>query len=975
VSGPDATKPPAPDRAAAALAETLRDDSQHAAQPRAGADVFPGAPPPGATIGRFEVLGVLGAGGMGVVLAARDPHLDRRVALKVLRPGVWRDGAAESTGRARLVREAKAMARLAHPNVVAVHEVSLEGPDGTPFIVMEHVDGRTIRAWLHEAPRSRREILELYLQAGAGLAAAHRAGLVHRDFKPDNVLVGRDGRARVGDFGIVVPVAAVDPAAPAGTPGGSPLTHTVSWAGTPRYASPEQLLGMPTDARGDQYSFCVSLYEALTGVRPFTGETVGELLDNIHAGRLQPPPEGTAPLAPYLRAALVRGLAADPAARHPSMEALFVALQADPARRRRRVLLGAAAVLAVGLGGVGLAAGLRGSAAVAPAPCQGAEARLAGVWDDARRAEVRAAFTATGRDHAAETFARVDGALTAYARDWVAMHRDACEATHVRHEQSPTLLDLRMACLGARRSELGALTAAFAAPSSPKLVDGAMIATRGLAPLADCADIDGLTALPPLPAAPEEHARTQELLERLGEVAVFHRLQRTKEGLTLLDELERAAAGLTYPGLRADLAFWRGAFLYLESDYKGAEPRLRESIALASRARDLRREARAWVSLFAVLAMQPERVAEINEVRLAAEAALDRAGRPRAESERFARNLVAMHSQAGRHEEATVAARAALAAAGDDPWTRAASLDMLAKSLIPSGKTDELLVAARESLALWEELLGPDHPRVADVLATIGNALRQRGDFDEADRVLTRALRIQENVLGPEHLDLWVTLKSLAWLSAARGDVEATRRHGKRLVALLEKTAADKPGMILNGVAQYAGALAQAGAYDEAIVELQGALAFAKAHELEQDYRAGIAGLYLGVTLNKAKRWREADAACTTAMPIIAASFGETSDAVGALVLCQGVARLGQKKPARAIIERAYGLIDDGDSEPGELADVRFALARAIVAEGGDRARAIELAKQARAELAAGSKALARDLAEVDAWLAANDKS
>ncbi|WPB77086.1 protein kinase [Archangium violaceum] len=271
---------------------------------------------PGAHVGRYVIEGLLGEGGMGVVYAARDPALGRTVALKLLRPG----GGGEE-GRTRLVREAQAMARLSHPNVLPLFELGTEG--GSVFLAMERVEGPTLAGWLRERERPWREVLAPFLQAGEGLAAAHRAGLVHRDFKPANVLVGADGRPRVTDFGLVRHEAAADEALP-GDAGagdtGEALTRAGAAPGTPAYMSPEQLAGREVDARGDQFSFCVALHEALYGIRPFDARARGE-------ARWSRVPVPRGPRLPgSVRAALERGLSLSPEARFPSMDALLVAL-------------------------------------------------------------------------------------------------------------------------------------------------------------------------------------------------------------------------------------------------------------------------------------------------------------------------------------------------------------------------------------------------------------------------------------------------------------------------------------------------------------------------------------------------------------------------------------------------------------------------------------------------------------------------
>jgi serine/threonine protein kinase len=300
----------------------------------------------GDALGRYVISGVLGSGGMGVVYAAEDPRLGRRVALKLLHPALAE--AAEEQQR-RLLREAQAMARLSHPNVLPVFDLGTEG--GQVFLAMEFIEGPTLAEWLRQRERSWQEILGLFLEAGRGLAAAHQAGLVHRDFKPANVLVGTDGRPRVTDFGLVRVGASSEESLAQAAPRSaeSPLTQTGTVAGTPAYMSPEQLAGRPVDARGDQFSFCVALYEALQGVRPFAADAPAE-----HRWRLRRP-ERSPHLPGYVRAALVRGLALEPAERFPSMDALLEALaMRPPIPRRRWLALGLAGSLALAGLGVGV---------------------------------------------------------------------------------------------------------------------------------------------------------------------------------------------------------------------------------------------------------------------------------------------------------------------------------------------------------------------------------------------------------------------------------------------------------------------------------------------------------------------------------------------------------------------------------------------------------------------------------------------
>jgi serine/threonine protein kinase len=298
----------------------------------------PPSPPPGCVLAeRYTVLHPLGHGGMGMVVAAHDVRLNRRVALKLLRPRWGLDDSEAS--QVRLLREAQAMARLNHPHVVHVYD-SDRLEDDSVFIAMEYVEGQTLRQWLQRQPRTWREVLRVFLEAARGLEAAHAAGLVHRDFKPDNVLVGLDGRIRVTDFGAAQSMH--DPGASTQVEVArralprtwvEPLTASGRLMGTPRYMAPEQLQGRPVDARSDLFAFCVALYEALYGTRPFSGDTCAELLDALLNERIQPPTaHGEVPA--WLGRAVLRGLKADPLQRPGTMGELLAELENDPEQRR-----------------------------------------------------------------------------------------------------------------------------------------------------------------------------------------------------------------------------------------------------------------------------------------------------------------------------------------------------------------------------------------------------------------------------------------------------------------------------------------------------------------------------------------------------------------------------------------------------------------------------------------------------------------
>jgi tRNA A-37 threonylcarbamoyl transferase component Bud32 len=285
-------------------------------------------------VGRYEVLAELGTGGMGVVYRARDPQLDREVAIKLLRPaGTTRHD--PDTARARLVREARAMARLSHPNVITVHEVGTF--EDQVFVAMEYVEGRTLAQWLAEAERPWQDVLEAFLAAGRGLAAAHDKGIVHRDFKPENAMVSDDGRVLVLDFGLArsaeSPALEPEESRPIDTKAfDASLTLTGALVGTPAYMAPELYAGKAADERSDQFAFCVALWEAVYRQRPFFGDSLAALARAVMEGDIRSP-IGVGARPAWLRRVLERGLAVAPHERHPSMHALLDAV-ADRQRPR-----------------------------------------------------------------------------------------------------------------------------------------------------------------------------------------------------------------------------------------------------------------------------------------------------------------------------------------------------------------------------------------------------------------------------------------------------------------------------------------------------------------------------------------------------------------------------------------------------------------------------------------------------------------
>jgi tetratricopeptide (TPR) repeat protein len=768
----------------------------------------------GDAIDHFIVIEKVGAGAMGVVFSAYDPPLDRKVAIKVVRPGLGNAAAL----RARLLSEAQAMAKLSHPNVITVYEVGAIGE--SVFVAMEFVEGGTLRDWLQAEPRPWRDVVALFVRVGSGLAAAHAAGLVHRDFKPDNVLVGADGRVRVTDFGLV----SVSSGEAAARPGGvaPSLTQTGAVLGTPLYMAPEQHRGSRVDARADQFAFCVALFEGLHGVRPFDGELYPELADNVMNGRVREPP-GTARVPGWLRRILLRGLLPDPDERYPSMDALLAALTWDPRRTRRRVAL---AAIAIGLAGWGGFAVWQTRAAERRL-CEGAERKLAGVWDAEIEQRIRASFLATGLPYADAAWAGVERQLDDYSRAWVRMHTDACEATRRRGEQSERALDLRMTCLDRRRVELGALTGLLQ-KADPAVVEKSVSAVLSLTDVSGCADVERLATPLPLPEDVVVRAQVQMVRTELAVADAYRQLGKWGAALALAEPALVAARKTGYKPVEAEALFLTGRFLGLNGESKAAEQRLFDAVVAAAAARDDEVEADARIELVSVAGDDLSRFDDGLRSGELASAILTRLHGDPIREARLLRYEGYVLVDKGAYDEARAHHQRAL---DIEQKIRPPGHPMIASCLVALGtldtavgKEDEALAYFQRALVMSESTLGPEHPHLAIILNDIGTVLSNQGKQDQALVALKRALVINERSLGADNPGVAPALYTIATIYHRRGDLELAVMTYRRALAIMDKANPEHPntGTMHAGLGE---SLLIQGKYDEALLENQHALA------------------------------------------------------------------------------------------------------------------------------------------------------
>jgi eukaryotic-like serine/threonine-protein kinase len=723
----------------------------------------------GTTLGRYQVLDRIGAGAMGVVYAAYDPQLDRRVALKVLHPTPEESSSGSATSR-RLVREAQALAKLAHPNVVTVHDAGVA--DGRVFVAMELVAGLTLRQWCEHAERQWRDVLEKLIVAGRGLAAAHAVGLVHRDFKPDNVIVGDDGRVRVLDFGLArasghhAPRPAVDDDFDGVA---EHLTRTGALMGTPPYMAPEQFLGKAVDARTDQFALCVTIWELVYGERPFRAASAAAL--GYQVLREDPVPPSDGPSVPaWLHRALLRGLAKSPEERHPSIDALVDALdeQLNPSTLARgRVIAGVvgATVLAAAAGAWIARDGEDGP------KCDHAAERMADVWGATQRDAIARAFAAVELAIADDTRGRVITAIDDWAKRWMEGHTDACEATHVRNEQSSASLDLRMRCLEQQRQRLAAHVELLM-QADADLVQRSVAATSALGDPAQCSDLERLTRVVPLPDDPTVAKRVEELEDRLERLRALQAAGRYPRLRDELDELAAEAATLGYRALEAKIlalqssTYWKlhEIALALDTTHRGVAAALAggepEGIA---------------VSLIAHcrLLAAVDRIEDAQACVELATGATDRAGRG-TETEVQLLNAVGIIAiQQGQHDEGVMALQRAVElveAQEGESHGLVMALHNWGDANRVGQHFEEAARILQRAVDVSERLYGAQHPDVAFSLNSLAVVHMQQGKTEEALQALLRVLEIRKTVFGEEHDFVAGTYNNLAYTHSRGGD-------------------------------------------------------------------------------------------------------------------------------------------------------------------------------------------------------------
>lgn len=769
----------------------------------------------GTQIGRYVVVSGLGEGGMGTVYLANDPVLDRRVALKLLHRTTR---ISESVNlKARLEREAQALARVSHPNTVAVYDVGTSN-DGI-FIAMEHVAGVTLRTWLTAAPRHWKEIVEVFLQAARGLSAIHSVGLVHRDFKPSNVIVADTGQVKVLDFGLVrtgshaevptraAPTVEPDQAAPSQTgdsdsgsrssPLSNPLTE-VGWvSGTPGYIAPELFEGALASPWVDQFAFGAALFGALFNTRAFKGRSAATYRQSLRQGLPRVPPGSNVPA--WLANIALRCMSLRPEERFPSMEAVIAALENDPARRWKR--LGRAALLAVAVAGA-VAAGMELNSRDR---CERVTDLQASLWSPQQAARIRERLVSSKPGFTP----RIDRALASIhtaASGWANQAHLSCKA--LRQAQPSAIEVQREACLQRQKQALTILVDAVAQ------VDAAIVASvddvveeflDGLG----CQSDEALMRVRPDDVPPSRKELASTLRARLFRVRVLANLKNLNAALTEARAVAALASQEGLKGFQSEAHTIVGNAEAARGDAEAAMSHYQAAFSLGIEAGTDESAFHAGSVLIRHLQQFRERIGEAKQVMVVVEALFERLGRdPHLELE-LLRTRASIADAEGNLREAIDLERQHLALArkltGPDSRITGIALDALASRLWKNGEIIESNRVDAEKMDLYYKAYGADDPAVIYIIPTMARGLMAEGRTASAVEILEPALAQATEVLSA---DDETTAQLMLGLSRALNGTDDARslELAKNAVRFYEKKTS--PGGLADALCEEARALA-----------------------------------------------------------------------------------------------------------------------------------------------------------------------
>jgi len=883
-------------------------------------DITPRFLPKGTLLGRYVLMEPVGLGGMSIVYAAFDPELERKIAVKLMHPASHPQ--REQGRQARLLREAKVIAKLTHPHIVTVHDLGMY--EGQLFIAMEYIKGQTLRQWLHEAPRSLEETLYRFLQAGEGLSHAHQMGLLHRDFKPDNVMLATEGSLRVMDFGLSrrlanpttspenkedqkqIPHSLVDDEPSeqeseeqAESPA---LTQAGAILGTPAYMPPEQLYGQPLDARADIFAYCVALYEALYGERPFSGKTLLERIQCIKQSRLfRLSGDNSVPL--WLQKVLKKGLSFALEQRYPSMESLLSELRdglatdslpKKPSEKSGAFLwiglfLGASLVFGGWWQNTSRKTKSHGTKKTfqrsvltkrSPeqnqriSPCSGAKEKLAGVWDAKVQHKIQTALNRTGMSSKTSYWKRLRGVLDQYTKTWQATYAQACRATHVLKEQSAHLMDLRMTCLNERLEELRAFTQQLTTANRASLYNGVQGAYQ-LRTLDTCSNAKSLLARVKPPKDNRTKKRVLHIRRLLAKVQALSWAGRYQESLKTLQRAKRMLKGIRYRPIEAEVHYFLGVLSFRKGSVKEALNYLQQAIWSAQAGGTQRLEVLTWGRMAKYTGkMSNHRLAEYYRKHM--KATLERLGRDDALERELLHNYGLSAFLEGKYYSAlqfffrgtSIQSAKRRISRPNDQVAQARFYHNIGLCYQALDHLDSAQKMFQRSLELQKELFGKEHPSLANTYGAMASILLEQKKHKQA-RVLLKKASLLKQKWGKRHYGLAHIFSDLAiWAMQTRDWKQAAIWNQRSLTLLQQGLSKQHPYVAIVNTHQAMLEQLQ-GKYERAVALYNRALGIFKKRYRKAHVHTGLTLFFLGEVCRKQGKLKRALAYYNKALRVV----------------------------------------------------------------------------------------------------------
>ncbi|MGV6852088.1 MAG: serine/threonine-protein kinase [bacterium] len=770
----------------------------------------------GSSVGRYVLIEQVGSGGMGVVYSAYDPQLDRKVAIKFLHHKFVGNN-KDTELQQRLLAEARSLAKLAHPNVVTIYDSGIYAKQ--VYIATEFLSGPTLNRLDKSLSDNWESLLKLYIEAGKGLNAAHEAGLVHRDFKPGNIMLDQSGRAKVMDFGLAKQLDDQAETAPftheyftseALSPDSwsSPESYSGVIMGTPAYMSPEQIQGYPATELSDQFSYCVALFEALFKTKPFKARTPQSALDKIKKGAAHKIPKNSS-IPGNVQKIIFKGLSFDPEQRYPSMRALLDALHAAREKPPRYKYF-AAITLAILIGSVLF---IRQEQADL---CAFDDDPVNELWSPQAQSQVKSAFLSTNKSFATESWGLVNDKILGYLSKWKQKRVQACQLTHVQGSQSEELLDLQMLCLNHNKDSLKALIAVLS-KADDTIVSRSTRAVAELPALSSCDNPKSLLERLPLPNNESQQKLIQQQEQYILTSKALYDAGKYQQSVDILDQVTPKSMAI-YPPLKASYLYRKGRAQERLSQLEQSEKNLEAATFWATRSRDYPLAVQSATGLANATGYVGEHTERGKNWLVRAKSLLDETDDPLLEAT-FYSVSASIYQVANEHDKELIAIQKAVELRRrylpKDSIYLGFALNNLANAWRYQNRVDKAIPYLKEAQQIFSSALGQYHPLNVILLGNLGGAYQELGITDKAIKTQNQALKVAKKTYGENHQETAAILINLSVLALDKKNTEQCLNYAHAATVSIDNSIGPDNPYVLESIAMESECLARSEQYPE----------------------------------------------------------------------------------------------------------------------------------------------------------------